>query len=201
MCSYAAVLVACIAGCSHQSKVAMPPLLTELVRHSEEKLTLAEKPLPSIRLQQDDIANIKAYIREHPGFVSFRLLFLIEQQAHDVYLALTDHIKANVLCSTLATFEWMTDFGYLHPGGSYDGIAAQELLRVGPAALPCLIEMLDDKSEVFVEGSEIGVYEFRRADFAYRYVMLILGRKPTFHADVDERDRIIADLKKELTAN
>ncbi len=48
------------------------------------------------------------------------------------------------------------------------------------------------------EATESKRFGYRSKDFAYRYIMLILGEQPTFHADPKERDKDIDALKAKL---
>ncbi len=201
------VLGTLIGGCERSAMRAarettpMTPLFQELVDAATAR-DMAMLHVPHhLSDGEIDMEAVAARVRQHPDYTSSHLLLLLRRHAPDVYDIVPLQVKADILCSTLAAFEWMNDFGYLHPGGSYDDLAARELLRTGSAALPRLIELLDDRTEVYLEGSEVGVYRYRRADFAYRYVMLILGRGPAFHVEVPDRDRAIATLKKNLAAN
>ena len=75
----------------------------------------------------------------------------------------------------------------------------------GSPAVEYLSRLLGDKSEAPLFGSQEATLSialhYRRADFAYRYIMLILDRKPTFPADLAERDKLIAELQKEFDGN
>lgn len=73
---------------------------------------------------------------------------------------------------------------------------------MGRDALPALRPLLDDKAPALLEGSKDAtlskVYSYRRADFAYRYVCLILGWAYSFERDLGERDARISLAKKRL---
>ena len=63
------------------------------------------------------------------------------------------------------------------PGGSYDNTAAVALLETSTSAIEYLVPLLDNQSVARLFGSESATtssyYQFRRADFAYRYILLI----------------------------
>ena len=96
----------------------------------------------------------------------------------------------------------MNDFGQLVPTDVSDEHSGEALVAVGEPAIRPLQELLSNLDEAPVFGSRASTtarnLHFRRADYAYRYLMLILGRKPTFPRDLTERDKLIADLRKEL---
>jgi hypothetical protein len=103
--------------------------------------------------------------------------------------------RAAVLVEALHAADFLNDFGYLDPAGSWDGPAAIALLDTGPAAVGLLREALTDRSPARLSGSEMAtlstLYDYRRCDFAYRYLLLLTGREPYFATDVTARDRDI----------
>jgi hypothetical protein len=76
------------------------------------------------------------------------------------------------------------------------------LIDIGIDALPSLQPILDDDRPARLFGSQIAVhasiYNYRRKDYAYRYISRILGREPVFKDSPAERDKDIASLKKSL---
>jgi hypothetical protein len=126
---------------------------------------------------------------------AFHLLMALRESAPDAYEALPAALRAAVLTDALRTQPQLNDWGYLEPAGGYDGPAAVALLETGDAAVAPLRTLLDDDSPAEMTGSEIAEMAhrlgYRRKDFAYRYLSLLLGREPRFDADPAARDRAI----------
>jgi hypothetical protein len=65
------------------------------------------------------------------------------------------------------------------------------------------VPILDDKRPALLEGSEEGTIsdycKYRRADWAYRFITLIMGRPYQFFEDPAARDQQIKAVKKMLT--
>jgi hypothetical protein len=133
---------------------------------------------------------------------AYHVLFLLRRSFPEAYRNLPGAVKAPVLCDALSHLTFFNDWGYLAPDESHDGEAAQALLELGKAALPCLTPLLDESRAAPLFGSETAtmssVYKYRINDFAYRYISKILDRDPTFAADPQARDADIARLKTEL---
>jgi hypothetical protein len=129
---------------------------------------------------------------------AFHLLMALRESAPMVYEALPAPVRAAVLADALRTQPELNDWGYLEPGGGYDGPAAAALLETGDAAVAPLRALLDDDAPAEMTGSEIAEMayrlRYRRKDFAYRYLSLLLGREPAFDADPAARDQAIAAL-------
>ena len=135
-------------------------------------------------------------------YTSYHLLLALREKHKEAYKKVAADDKAAILCSALASLVYFNDWGYLHPREPYDGEAAGALVEVGKPAIPYLKQLLGNREPAPCFGSEIApvsyLYQFRRADFAYRYLSLILGRSPTFHRRIADRDRDIAALKEQL---
>ena len=144
-----------------------------------------------------------SYIVAHDDHTAYHLLFALRRHAPNAYRRLPNTTKARVLCDALAHQTYLNDWGYLDPGGSHDGEAAQALLELGNDALQPLISLLDDSRPARLFGSEEAtiskMYDYRRKDFAYRYVSLLLGWQPAFEADPRSRDIEIERLKSTLS--
>jgi len=149
-----------------------------------------------------EAADAARWIEANPGHSAFHLLMALGRGAPDVYAGIPPAVRAKVLAATLAEHRQLNDFGYLAPDGSYDGPAAYALVELGDAAIPALRPLLDDHSRAFVSGSEEAtmakLYGYRRADFALRYLQLILGEDTTFDKDPARRDEAIAALREKL---
>jgi hypothetical protein len=76
------------------------------------------------------------------------------------------------------------------------------LVETGKAAFKYLTPLLGNDKAAPLNGSADAtasvVYKYRRKDFAYRYVSLIIGEQPTFHTDPKARDKDIEMLKRRL---
>jgi len=109
--------------------------------------------------------------------------------------------KAKVLVSGLRHAGVMNEWGYLDVGGC-EGPAAEALLELGQDAIPFLMPVLNDARPALLSGSEDAtasqLWRIRRKDYAYRYICLLLHRKPIFQPDPSSRDRAIEDLTRDL---
>ena len=144
----------------------------------------------------------EAHIRLYPDWTSYHVLLVLRQDHPSTYARIPLGTRAAVLCSALAIVRDMNDWGYLDESGSYEGDAGKALLEVGPAALSHLRPLLDDRNAAWLSGSKeatmSGIYQYRRADFAYNYACLILGWPRMFDRDPKERDKEIEQLKVRL---
>ena len=142
------------------------------------------------------------WIRARPDASAFLLLLALRRDANDVYDEIPAQLRARVLASALRDQNGLVDWGYLDPGGSYDGPAAQALIELGEAAVPELAPLLADDRIARVPGSEASTlarkYGYRKADFAYRYVRRMRGEDAPFDPDPARRDREIGELRREL---
>jgi hypothetical protein len=179
---------------------AMSARLQQAVSQARSGKTSIESAVAGMSAREIEVA--RGYIRQHPDVSSYILLMALREQAPETYAVIADETKAKVLCAALAKAMFLNDFGYLESSESYDGKAAKALIKIGKPAVHCLSELLGDRSKGPLWGSQEATLssslQYRRADFAYRYIMLILNRKPVFSDDPAERDRLIADLQKEL---
>lgn len=205
------LLFALLGGCTKQNSppVSEGPRIMEMTDNLEQASlsgkSLMEAPIPpSIPSEQAWGRSVDRRVRELGDYRAFHLLFLLKGHAPDEFKALPASVKASVLVSNLENVQYLNDWGYLDPKESYDGRAAQALIDVGKPALPMLRKLLADKREAPLFGTEEATmshrFGYRRADYAYRYVMLILGREPAFSVELRERDRLISTLQNELSA-
>jgi hypothetical protein len=129
---------------------------------------------------------------------AYHVLMALRSAAPETYEALPADLRAAVLVDALRNGFQFNDWGYLEPGGGYDGPAAAALLETGESAVAPLRDLLDDDSKAQMTGSEIAefarLYRYRIKDFAYRYLSLLLGRQPGFDKDPESRDQAIAEL-------
>jgi hypothetical protein len=142
------------------------------------------------------------HLEEHQDASSFHLLMALRRLDPHAYSRVAAEVRAQILCSALQHVIALDDWGYLDPSGSYDGPAAAALLETGDVARSCLVPILDDKRSAKLFGSEAAtmstLYEYRRCDFAYRYLCLLTGKPADFDAVVHNRDLKIEQLKRDL---
>lgn len=178
-------------------------VIDALVADSTAGLTLMEsETLRDIKPSSEDEQLFQSYVAAHPDRSAYHVLFALRRHAPDAYRSLPGPIKAQILVNALAQLKMLNDWGYLDLSESHDGEAALALLELGTEALKPLIPLLDDARPAPLFGSEeatlSSMYHYRRKDFAYRYIMLILGQKPMFDASPDARDVKFAQLKSSL---
>lgn len=153
-------------------------------------------------LTSDQVTEAAELITTAPAADQYLLLLALRRDAPEVYDSLPADVRAKVLAGTLASMKYVNDFGYLDPGGSYDDELGRALVELGEPAARALRPLLDDDRKVRLEDSEAATlskrYDYRRADFAYRYASLALGRDPVFHRDKAQRDADISELRSEL---
>ncbi len=141
-------------------------------------------------------------IMSHADFTSYHLLWALRQAAPALYQALPNAVKAQVLADALAHVAALNDFGYLDPSDSFDGDAASALLALGCAAIAPLEPLLQDGQPAPLFGSEpatlFSLYQYRRKDFAFRYLTLLTGGVPTFDPDPAVRDVVITQFAAAL---
>jgi len=171
------------------------------VREARSGRTFMESALFDVKLSAEEVAAAKGYVMGHPDVSAYILLMSLREHAPVAYAGIPDACKARVLCDALANLTFLNDFGYLESSASYDDMAGKALITIGKPAVNCLRALLGDKSQAPLFGSEAatlsGFLQYRRADFAYRYIMLILGKQPAFPADTAERDKLISDLQEQ----
>jgi hypothetical protein len=138
-------------------------------------------------------------IAETADATRFHVLLALRRDQPERYATLAADTRAAILCAALAHVRWLNDFGLLEPGGSANDVAGQALVDTDGAARAPLRPLLDDTRPAPLRGSEAAamssVYSYRRCDFAYRFLALILGDDPPFDAEPDARDERIAALK------
>ena len=137
-----------------------------------------------------------------PGITSYHLLMALREQWPEGYEEVPVSVKTAVLCGALDNLVFLNDWGHLGENGTHDSKAGAAMLELGEAALCPLRQLLDNTKEAPFFGSadatKATLHKYRRADFAYMYIMRILGRRPRFLRDTRERDLLIASLKNEL---
>ncbi|NQU22541.1 MAG: hypothetical protein HQ567_14785 [Candidatus Nealsonbacteria bacterium] len=192
-----------ICGASENGETAPPVGMTpRLQEAAKEGLGGAWRALGDEDLSAEEVRAVEAYVRRHPDVSSFAFLMTLSEQVPDAHAKIPDKTKAAVLCDALEKCVCVNWFGVLRPRRSYDDLAAKQLLAVGKEALPRLERMLKNKKEAMLAGSIDATYstafKYRRADFAYRYIMLLRDEEPSFSTDPKKRDKLIAELQKKL---
>lgn len=161
--------------------------------------------LPGLDAKAFDGSAAVRQITSHADFTSYHLLWALRQAAPALYQALPQAVKAQILADALAHVAALNDWGNLDPAGSFDGEAAVALLALGCAAIGPLEPLLQDGRPAPLFGSEpatlSSLYQYRRKDFAFRYLTLLTGGEPAFDADPAVRDMAIARLAATLNRN
>lgn len=201
------VLLLALFGCKRDREHGQASVYDDFVREAAResrtgKAFMESETRAKMPVTLGQLRAAKQYVEENPDLSSYHLLLLLRQQAPDLYASISPSTKAAVLCAGLEQNRFLNDWGNLKPAGSFDRSAATALVETGKTCMPYLRRLLDDKRAAPLFGSAEAttshVYRYRRADFAYRYAMLILKRDPDFDQDANERDRSIMGLKKEL---
>lgn len=179
----------------------LQPLIDDAI---EGRSRMESTALATTRLDPAGVEVATESIRRSPDHRSYLVLLALKSSSPEQYQSLSPTTRASVFCGALANLRFLNDFGYLDSSESYDGTSARALLATGDAAIPCLRSLLDDLREAPLMGSEEATmsssYSYRRADFAYRYLSLLTGREPHFHASPQQRDVDIERLVEALDA-
>jgi hypothetical protein len=178
-------------------------MIDRLIIESVSGITLMEsRALPTGELDAEQERTAGDYVRSHSDYTAYHLLFALRRKAIGAYSRLSPEVRARVLCSALGHLRYLNDWGTLDPHESHDGEAASALLETGKAAVECLVDLLDDRRPAPLFGSEeatmSSIYQYRRCDFAFRYVSLLRGRTPTFDPQPERRDVEVERLKGNL---
>ena len=203
-CAIGILAAFCAAGCGsgRSTKTVMSEKLRTAVQEARSGTSFLESQLSAHTMTSDELKAAKDYIVEHTDSSAYILLMALRKDAPGIYAEVPSEVKAQVLCAALAKVTFLNDFGVLGPSGSHDGEAGKALLETGESGIGCLRTLLGDKGDAPLFGSKdatvSSVYRYRRADFVYRYIMLMRGREPTFPADPAERDMLIGKLRKEV---
>jgi len=199
------VSVGCREEDSEPTMRGMTDRLKRGVGQARSGQTFMESSLFDAKLSAEEVGVAKGYVMGHPDVSAYILLMALREHAPGAYAGVPDATKARALCDALASLTALNDFGHLESSESYDDMAGKALIEIGKPALKCLEALLSDKSRARLFGSKGATLssslQYRRADFAYRYIMLILGRQPAFPADPAERDKLIADLQEQLKSD
>jgi hypothetical protein len=153
-------------------------------------------------LSKTDFVN--KYFARNKDYTSYHLLFCLNSLSPEAYKQIDPEDRASILVSTLENCGSLNDWGYLDANDSFDNDAAKMLLSLGVVAIKHLAPLLANENEAPLYGSEAAtlssILRYRRADFAYRYISLILGLDAAFHEGVEARNDEIEKLKKKLRA-
>jgi hypothetical protein len=178
-------------------------MIGQLIGDSSAHLTLEDSPAyAGVHLAGADLDRAIEAIRTEPFERTFHLLMAVRRDAPESADRIDAGWRAGILVEALVTVAALNDFGYLDPSGSWDGPAAVALLQTGDQGAGVLRPVLTDRRPAPLYGSEMAAlshrYRYRRCDFAYRYLALLVGEDPTFDADLAGRERRIAELRRRL---
>jgi hypothetical protein len=156
---------------------------------------------PNTALKADDVPLAREFVYAFPNASSFHILLHIRRLDLASYSEIPDLIKANIVVGGLSLARQSDDWGDVNDVNSL-GEAGSSLLAVSKMAAPLLLELLDDETRI---GSAYGEVQAsadhtrtRRKDIAYKYMCIILGRRPSYDDDPRARDEAIEKLKEEF---
>ena len=180
--------------------------LERLLADAEEELLAGESDAYEAA-RFDDPGEREAaagWLRANPTAAGILLRLALRREAPEAYASIPAVVRARILTAAMRERASLNDFGYIDEDGGLDRAAGDALLELGEAAVGPLADELGDMNPGQLAGSEeatlTGVYDLRRADFAYRYLARILGMEPKFDSDPAVRDQHIAELRDVLEA-
>jgi hypothetical protein len=154
-------------------------------------------------LTEQDVPHALAYVKSHRDYTSYFILLVLRAHYLDAYKKLGKEVRASILISALENAHSLNDWSILDSKDPFDKESAKALLETGKVALEHLKPLLENNQPALLEGSQAATAsitnKYRRKDFAYRYISLIMGRSPAFDADPRRRDKHIDDLKRSLS--
>ena len=179
-------------------------VIARFLKASKEKECLSRwESFDDLRLSPAQLAVAEKHIKARKDYRSYHLLFAVKNTSKKAYEGLPVDTKIMILTSALRKQKpFLNDWGRLEPQESYDAESGRALLELGKGAINYLKPMLKDSTRVRLYGSEDALasseYQYRRKDFAYRYISLLLNKEPEFSANPKERDKAIDVLAKQL---
>jgi hypothetical protein len=177
-------------------------VIDELIKRSQEgEPSDGWHTTPSM-LMPWDLSAAEAHIDSYQDHRSYHLLFAIRKRYPGAYERIPDKYKASILCAALTHAPALNEWGYLMKKDCREGEPAQALVETGVVAIPFLKSLLDDHRPALLEGSQAATlslsYKYRIADFAHRYICLILSWGYDFHDTPEQRDVEITKIKGKL---
>ena len=173
-------------------------ILLEMLEASKEGKSFVEMQYEDKHLTNEDFKFMKDYIHDKPDYTAYHFLVMLKLRNLNTYKTLSPEKRAQILCSTLSNTKTFNDWGYLDITESFDKDIARELISLKKPAVDCLISLLQNKEPAFLFGSEEStmseIFQYRRCDFAFRYICLIVGYEYTFKEDPSDRDEEIKQL-------
>jgi hypothetical protein len=156
---------------------------------------------PNAELTPAEVSLALTYLYAHPDASSYHLLLNIRKLDLVEYSKIPKFIKAGILTEALGRTDSTDDWGDVN-NPIYVPEAGTALLEVGEIALPWLFGVLEHENCLGSMDGETGAWcescQWRRKDVAYRYINLILSRRPFFSPDPKKRDEAIKQLKKQM---
>lgn len=179
----------------------LPISLRQLIQVSDRQRYISTPALViKYPLDRSDVPHALDYLKARRNYSSYVVLHAIYRYYPDEYAKMPKADKAEILCHALANLNYLNDWSSLYPTASNDHISANMLLALGVDAVKTLTPLLDNANAAkhAKHSTASSAYQYRRKDFAYRYISLILGAKPVFDADPKRRDEEIENLKQVL---
>lgn len=177
-------------------------LIERLVRDAKKESCTSTSEWVSKPLQKDDVTTAIKRVKSYPDYTSYLVLMALRTNAPEAYKRMPTADKAAILVSALEKYKCLDDWGYLREEYAQENDAATALVETGKEAVPKLLLLLANKNDVMFQHGKSNVlsraYGYRRCDFAYRYLCLILKRDWKFEKKPADRDKDIAQLKADL---
>jgi hypothetical protein len=176
-------------------------VVDQLIADAKTKMPLDDSVAFSKGIPVDEARAIK-YIEEHPDYQSYHLLLALRNTNLKAYKSLAPEIRAAVLCSTLREQDFFDD--WMPPDCTtadqqYASNSEKALVEIGIPTILYLLPLLDDHSVAQdSEYEEEPEFEYRRADYAFRYICWILKLPDSFQPEPEDRDKAIRCLKMKL---
>jgi hypothetical protein len=141
--------------------------------------------------------SVFRHLLEHPK--DYDYLLNTEFRHPHIYCLLSDELKESLLCEAFYQARFAdSGWGDLRSSRRSDNQRERLLIGLGTKMLPCLTLSLKDASPMpwdVTHGTN-----WRKKDFAYKYMLFIMGEKFVYTENVAERDSmieaLIARLKK-----
>jgi hypothetical protein len=144
------------------------------------------------------IDDILSFVKENQSDKrAYYFLLQLSWNHPNIYCAVAEDVKTNVLCSGFTQATNVNTWGHLQGFTSAGGL----LVDLGHKVLPCLYGLLNDTSRVSYgwnwESMGMAIdQKWRKKDFAYRYAALIVGEEPNVPENPKARDVTIQQFSK-----
>ena len=192
-----------VAGCASGNQAA-----NKQVSAVEELFSMPDAAMGGYFLDSDLRSKLKSEGGAIGGLISYwrdascaRALVYLSETSPEDYPMVGKTVQAEVLVAAMRDAEVLDDFGVLISIPDTIGDSGRLLLDVGEEAIPELVPLLDDFRFVRLDGSghkSAMLGDYRRADYAYYYIMKILGKEYKYTPNSTLRMWRCLELKSKL---